>query len=212
MQLEVLPRHVGGHRGGVVVDADAAPADHRRRRRRSTARSGSSATPAVPRSLATRPQYGSSPNHEHFTSWLSATLRAAGRASSSDAAPVTRTLTTLVWPSASPTICVARSRHASATAAANASGSGAPGAAAGQDQHRVVGRRAAVDGHGVEAVGHARPQRAAQRLGLDRGVGGEHRQHRGHVRAPAWRRPWPCRRRRTRRPAPPSPCAGCRWS
>src|SRR5918993_287354 len=88
---------------------------------------GSSLTPAVPRSLATRPQYGSPPNHEHLTSWLSATLRAAWRASSSDAAPVTRTFTTLVCPSASPTSWVARSRQAAATAAANAAGSaGAP--------------------------------------------------------------------------------------
>src|ERR687897_1591170 len=84
---------------------------------------GSSLTPAVPRSLATRPQYGSPPNHEHLTSWLCATLRAAWRASSSDAAPVTRTFTTLVWPSASPTSWVARSRQAPATAAANAGGS-----------------------------------------------------------------------------------------
>src|ERR687898_54152 len=88
---------------------------------------GSSLTPAVPRSLATRPQYGSPPNHEHLTSWLCATLRAAWRASSSDAAPVTRTFTTLVWPSASPTSWVARSRQAPATAAASAAWSaGAP--------------------------------------------------------------------------------------
>ena len=33
-----------------------------------------------------------------------------------------------------------------------------------------------------------------QHVGLDRGVGGEHRQHRGHVRARASPRPWPCRR------------------
>ena len=85
--------------------------------------SASKAMPALPSSLATRPQYGSFPYHEHFTSWLSATLRAPARASSSDSAPVTRTRTTFVWPSASPTIWVARSRQASATAAAKAAAS-----------------------------------------------------------------------------------------
>ena len=44
-------------------------------------------------------------------------------------APVTFTVTTFVWPSASPTIWVARSRQASATAAAKAAGSaGGPAA------------------------------------------------------------------------------------
>ena len=89
-------------------------------------RSGSKAAPELPSSLTMRPQYGSWPYHEHFTSWLSATRRAARRASSVDAAPVTTTSTTLVAPSASPAIWRARSAQASATASASRSSSVRP--------------------------------------------------------------------------------------
>ena len=64
-------------------------------------RSGSMKAPLAPSSDSTRPQYGSSPLSEHCTSWLFATARAAVRASPSDRAPITRTRTNLVAPSAS---------------------------------------------------------------------------------------------------------------
>ncbi len=75
--------------------------------------------PAAPRSLPIRPQYGSSPNHEHFVSWLRAMARAPMSASASLPAPRTSTRTTLVAPSASPTICAARLKQASARASVN---------------------------------------------------------------------------------------------
>src|SRR5438270_13853000 len=87
---------------------------------------GSNAAPLLPSSLTMRPQYGSSPYHEHLHSALSATRRAALKASSSDSAPMTRISTTLVAPSASPTIWRAKSMHASVTTARRASGSTAP--------------------------------------------------------------------------------------
>src|SRR5690349_13818829 len=73
-----------------------------------------------------RPQYGSCPYHEHLHSWLSAILRAPRAASASDAAPDTSTRTTLVAPSASPTICEASEKQAPATAAASSASSTGP--------------------------------------------------------------------------------------
>ena len=73
----------------------------------------SKGVPADPSSETMRPQYGSSPKSEHWTSMESATLRAAMCAASSLTAPRTCTWATLVAPSASSTICSASERHAS---------------------------------------------------------------------------------------------------
>src|SRR5690606_36767760 len=54
--------------------------------------------------------------------------------------------------------------------------------AGGEDDDRVVGGGAAVDGDGVEGVGHRSPQQLGQLVGGDGGVGGEHGEHRRHVR------------------------------
>ena len=103
-----------------------------------------------------RPQYGSSPYHEHFTSWLSATCRAPRSASSSDAAPTTSTRTTLVAPSASPAICVARSTQAASTAASPARprSTGPASAQASRITVSLVDVQPSID-IAVEAVGDA---------------------------------------------------------
>ena len=84
----------------------------------------SKGTPAEPSSETMRPQYGSSPKSEHWTSMESATLRAAACAASSLGAPRTCTWATLVAPSASSTICSASDRQASVSAAVSAVGAG----------------------------------------------------------------------------------------
>ena len=48
---------------------------------------------------------------------------------------------------------------------------------------RIVGRRIAVDGNAVEACLHRVSRHRAQRIRSDRGIGGDERQHRSHVRA-----------------------------
>ena len=76
--------------------------------------------PAEPRSLATRPQYGSSPFREHLTRSESATLLAPWWASPSDRAPLTRTCTIFDAPSASAIIWLASEAQAPVTASASA--------------------------------------------------------------------------------------------
>ena len=109
--LEVRPGHVGGQRRRVdrrghaalghdevaVAHARACRARRRCRRCRARWRSGPSRGPC--RTTSTSP---------------AGSRRPCGRRPGPRrrrAAPVTWTSTTLVWPSASPTICVARSRH-----------------------------------------------------------------------------------------------------
>ena len=89
------------------------PQSRRRRPRRDPR---SNPTPANPSSLTIRPQYGSAPFREHFTSIDPATCRAADRASATDCAPFTVIRATFVPPSASVTIASARDAQADLTA------------------------------------------------------------------------------------------------
>src|SRR5262249_26884074 len=82
-------------------------------------RSGSNTAPLAPSSDKTRPQYGSLPFNEHCTSWLSATARAASRASSAVRAPCTAISTNFVAPSASSAICTERAMHTRPMASAS---------------------------------------------------------------------------------------------
>ena len=52
---------------------------------------------------------------------------------------------------------------------------------AGEDHHGVVGRGRPIDGEVVERVRHGDPQGRTQVGRTDRGIGGEHGQHGGHV-------------------------------
>jgi hypothetical protein len=54
------------------------------------------------------------------------------------------------------------------------------GAPTGEHEHGVVGAPAPVDHQGVEAVVDGLLEEPVERDRRDRGVGGEHRQHRGH--------------------------------
>ena len=166
VELEVAPGHVRRRRrprrgrrstpsaaddGAAVGDRTAGPGRRRCRARRAR--------------CATRPQYGSLPYQEHFTSWLRG-HRAGRRCGPRRRTwrPVTWTRTTLVAPSASPTICVARSRHRPRSPPpSRASASTGPATPAGQQEDGVVGRRAAVDDDGVEAVGDAGRQHRLER-------------------------------------------------
>ena len=80
------------------------------------------------------------------------------------AGPPTCTLTTLVPPSASASICPARSRQTARTASARSPGRPAPRRPRGQQQHRVVGRLGPVHGDPVEGGRDARRQRVPQHL------------------------------------------------
>ena len=96
---------------------------------------------------------------------------------------MTCTVTTLVWPSASPTIWVARSRQTWATAAAKAWGS--EGGPAAPDARRITVSLVEVQPSVDMALKlSATPARStsASAVGLHVGVGGEDGQHRGHVR------------------------------
>jgi len=66
--------------------------------------SGPLVMPAAPAAERMRPQLGSPPKKAHLTSGELAIARAAARASSAVAAPVTRTAMTFVPPSASSAI------------------------------------------------------------------------------------------------------------
>ena len=155
--------------------------------------SASKVAAVVPTAARTRPQLGSAPKIAHLKRLLRATLRATSSASSTEAAP--RTSMAMSWwaPSASATSWRARSAQTTVTASVSAGGStstaDAPDA---MQEHRVVGRLAAV---GVDAV-EGRERRRAQRLvhggGVGRGVGDqddEHRRQRRREHARALRHP-----------------------
>ena len=102
----------------------------------------------------------------------------------------------LVEPSASASSCIARSVAAAVSASVNSSARRRdPAGAAGQDDHRVVGRQAAV---GVDPLEADRPvavfSAGLQDGGRHDGVGGEDDEHRGQDGREHARRPWPCRR------------------
>ena len=90
-----------------------------------SSRSGSTAASAYPAAAAIRPQLASDPKIAVFTRLSRAMVRATVTASSSVAAPVTRTVIRLVTPSASACIWRARSRHTAANASVNTTGSAA---------------------------------------------------------------------------------------
>ena len=159
---------VGGHHRAAVGDRE------RRRGRRRCRRE--------PRSLPMRPQYGSSPYHEHFVSWLRAMARAPRSASSSDAAPDHLDPHHLGGALGVAAICAARLKHASATAPASSSSSTGPA--------RPRASRITVSLVDVQPSLTSRLKLAStpacstccSAAGLGGGVGGEHGQHRGHVR------------------------------
>ena len=93
-------------------------------------------------------------------------------------------VTTLVWPSASRTICMASESHASASAWAKASRScGAPADPPARTSDGVVRARATVDDDAIEGRAHRSRQHLVERCGFDGRVGGEDAEHRGHVRS-----------------------------
>ena len=130
-----------------------------------------------------RPQYGSSPYHEHLHRALAADPSGTRLVRRRRWPPrVTVSFTTFVAPSASSAICRARSAQAAATAGAEVGRVGPSGRAAGHQDHGVVRRRAPVGDERVEAVGDSDSQRPLQLVGLGRRVGGQHGEHRGHAR------------------------------
>ena len=162
--------------------------------------SASNAAVVVPTAARTRPQFGSAPKIAHLKRLLRATLRATSRASSTEAAP--RTSMAMSWcaPSASATSCRARSAHTEVTASVRAGASTAtPDAPDAMQQHRVVGRLAAVGVDAVERRERRRAQRRVERAGVGAGVGDEDDEHRRERRARACRRPWPSPRPTNRR-------------
>ena len=112
--------------------------------------------------------------------------RAARRASSSDAAPVTRTVTSLVAPSPPRTMPMASGSQAAVRLATSSgqslSVSSTPLAPLASDEHAVVGRALAVDGDRVERVVDRGLQRALQQRRRHRGVGRHEAEHRRHQR------------------------------
>ena len=118
------------------------------------------------------------------------TARATARASASSAAPVTTAVMSVVAPSPSAACWRARSRATASMAAPSTAASGVPasaGAAAWrpgrQHEHRVVGRRVAIDRELVPGPGRDRSEQAPQHSGA-----------------------WP--RHRSARPRASSPCSG----
>ena len=86
-------------------------------------------------------------------------------------------------PSASATICRARSAQTAVTAACSSAAVGVDAArAAGQQQHGVVGRHAAVGVDPVEAAAGGRAQHLVEQRGVGDGVGGDDDEHRGERR------------------------------
>ena len=141
--------------------------------------------PALPSSLASRPQYGSWPYQEHLQSALSAIWRAPPRsASSSDRAPVTVRRTTFVAPSASPAISggeVARTPARSPTASSSAGRPGRPRRWPGGSPCRWwTGSRRRSRRLKLVDTAPRSIWRSSSVVGL--GVGGEHGEHRRHVR------------------------------
>jgi len=113
-----------------------------------------------------------------------ATLFASSMAISSLGAPATSTSSSLVAPSPSAAMSFASSLHTSVSAAAKRSSSGPDRPPArcrrgiGEREHHVVRAHVVVDGERVEAAFHRAAQRAGERGRPDRGVGGDHRDHR----------------------------------
>ncbi len=112
--------------------------------------------------------------------------RAVRRASSSDSAPVTRTVTNLVAPSPPRTMPIASGSHA-ALRLPTRTGQSLLGqldaaCAVGEDEHAVVGRALAVDGDRVERVVHRCLERTLQQRRRNRGVGRDYAEHRCHQR------------------------------
>ena len=204
--------HVGGQRGLVDGRGDAALGDDelavahaepRRGRRR-----------CRPSRARWRPGPSTGPCRTRSTSRAGSRPPSGRRRGppSSDAAPMTCTRTTLVWPSASPTICVARSRHASATAASNAPRS-AGGPARPEASRSTVSFVDVQPSTDIALKLSATPARSDcwSRAGIDVGVGGEHGEHRGHVRGEHRRALGHAADDEAGTRGRRSPCGRCRW-
>ena len=86
---------------------------------RSPMRSGRIGTPAAPIAESVRPQFASSPCHAVLTRGERATASRTRRAAAALAAPITRSVTSLVAPSPSRTIRSARRSHSRCSSASN---------------------------------------------------------------------------------------------
>ena len=155
------PGHVRGHRGGVVVDGDAVAARPRCRRRRWSTRSGSKRDARACRARWRRgPSTGPRRTSEHLHELALGDLAGGpaglvvGRARRSPAPARPWWRPRRRRPSARRGRRTPRPRAAAKPSA----GRPAPARPLARSEHGVVGGRAAVDGQGVEAVGHRRPQ------------------------------------------------------
>ena len=144
-------------------------------------RSGSRVTPgARPTAASTRPQLGSDPNSAVLTRLSRAIERAADSAWSSEAAPVTVTVTRLVTPSASACSCAHRSSQTRSTASSRSVCGGAIPLApdASNSTVSLVEQQPSMSSRSnVRAAGAA--QRLIERRRIGDRVGGQHTQHGG---------------------------------
>ena len=146
-----------------------------------SSRSGSTAASAYPAAAAIRPQLASDPKIAVFTRLSRAIVRATVTASSSVAAPVTRTVIRLVTPSASACICCARSRQTAVSAAVNTSGSGATPEAPEASTSTVSLVDIQPSTSSRSKLTRTAARSASSRTGaVDDGVRGEHGEHGGH--------------------------------
>ena len=201
LEVDERGRSRAGVRSTSSRDASGPPGVHTRTPFIQTSTSyGSNSASVVPIAASTRPQFGSLPKIAALKRLLRATERPTSTASDSDAACTTAIVMSWLAPSASPCSCRARSGQTSASAAAKSSGSGVDaGRAARHERHLVVRRHAAVGVEPVEGDPRGAAQRGVGLRGVEHGVGGDHHEHRREARAPASRRPSPCRRSTSRR-------------